>query len=50
MFVVFTIASIAIKKTSKYKVNPDGDPSIYLMIKDEIPASDEKIAGHLIFD
>ena len=38
------------KKTSKYRVNPGGDPSIYLMLQDEIFASEEKIVGHLMFD
>ena len=38
------------KKTSKCKLNPGGDPSIYLTIQDEILASKENIVGYLMFD
>ena len=37
-------------KTSHYKIRPGGDPSIYLMIQDEIAASKESIVGHLMMD
>ena len=37
-------------KTIKCKINPGGDPSIYLMMQCEISASPDDIIGHLMID
>ena len=38
------------RKISKCKVKPGGDPSIYLMIQDELKSCEDNIVGHLMFD
>ena len=38
------------KRASKCKVQSGGDPSIYLMLKDEISASPDDIVGHIMMD
>ena len=37
-------------KCSHLKIRPGGDPSIYLMLQDEISASSNDIVGHLMMD
>ena len=38
------------KRASKCKVQSGGDPSIYLMLRDEISASPNDIVGHIMMD